>query len=298
MKINHPYVHLLHKRSLKRTHMKLSIGFSPCPNDTFIFDAMIHGKINTEGLEFDVKMADVEELNKMAFAYELDITKLSFHAFAYLLSHYVLLDSGSALGNGCGPLLISKNELNEKAINNGSIAIPGKYTTANFLLSLAYPAAKNKKEYLFSEIESAVINDTVNAGLIIHENRFTYQQKGLKKIVDLGEFWENTTGHPIPLGGIVVQRKWDMATRAKVNRVLKRSIEYAFNNPESPLNFIKQHAQEMDKKVMYSHINLYVNDYSLDLGTKGRAAVTHLFDMAHQKEILPQQDYSIFWDEV
>ena len=186
--------------------MKLTLGFSPCPNDTFIFDAMVHHKIDTEGLEFEVVMEDVEELNQRAFAHELDITKLSFHAYAYLINRYVLLSAGSALGNNCGPLLIAKKEMSEKEINNSKIAIPGKFTTANFLLGLAYPKAQNKIPVLFSEIEEAILSGKVDAGLVIHETRFTYHERGLVKIIDLGEYWEGDTGLPIPLGGIVVKR--------------------------------------------------------------------------------------------
>ncbi len=274
--------------------MKLSLGFSPCPNDTFMFDSMVHGKIDTEGLEFELIMADVEELNQMAFAQKLDITKLSYHAFAYLIDDYVLLDAGSALGNNCGPLLISRNVLTPIQIEKAKIAIPGKYTTANFLLSLAYPNAQNKQEVLFSDIENMVLDGRVDAGLIIHENRFTYEAKGLKKIIDLGEFWENSTQMPIPLGGIVARRQLDITTLQKINRVMHRSVAFAFDNPKAAKDFIQQHAQEMDETVMYQHINLYVNDYSVDLGTKGKAAVQRLFDVANQKNIIPNSDATIF----
>lgn len=278
--------------------MKLSIGFSPCPNDTFIFDAMVHGKIDTLGLSFDVKMGDVEELNRLAFQKELAITKLSYHAFGHLLNDYKLLDAGSALGRNCGPLLIAKKELDRASISSAKIAIPGKYTTANFLLSMAFPDAKNKVEYLFSDIEGAILSDEVDAGLIIHENRFTYQDKGLLKLIDLGEFWEEETQLPIPLGGIVIQDKIDFETRKKVNDVLKRSIAYAFEHPEESLPFIEENAQEMDAKVMYAHIGLYVNDFSLDLGTEGKAAVKYLFEKAAQLKIIPPWDGNVFWDEV
>lgn len=274
--------------------MKLSLGFSPCPNDTFIFDAMIHGKIDTEGLDFEVVLGDVEELNQRAFAGELAITKLSFHAFAHLLDTYTLLDAGSALGRNCGPLLIAKHALTDQQINNGPIAIPGKYTTANFLLNLAYPQAKNKKEILFSDIEGAVIGEKVVAGLIIHENRFTYAQKGLCKLIDLGEYWESTTGMPIPLGGIVAQRSLDTDILAKVNRVIKRSVAYAFAHPKDSLAFIREHAQEMEEEVMYAHIELYVNEFTKDLGLEGKQAVQYLFDKAATLGQIPAVKKSIF----
>lgn len=274
--------------------MKLSLGFSPCPNDTFIFDALVHNKIDTEGLEFEVLLADVEELNQKAFAGELDITKLSYHAYAYLTDKYALLDAGSALGRNCGPLLISKRPLTADEINQGPIAIPGKYTTANFLLSMAYPAAQQKVELLFSDIEQAVLNEEVVAGLIIHENRFTYQDKGLIKLNDLGEFWEGSTGHPIPLGGIVVNRDLPADIQHKVNRVLARSVAFAQTQPEATREYVSAHAQEMDEEVMYAHIGLYVNDFTRDLGKEGRAAVNFLFSEAQRLEVVPQISDQIF----
>ncbi|MEO0340108.1 MAG: 1,4-dihydroxy-6-naphthoate synthase [Bacteroidota bacterium] len=274
--------------------MKLTLGFSPCPNDTFIFDAMIHQKIDTEGLEFEVVLADVEALNTQAFQGNLDITKLSYHAFAYLTDQYILLNAGSALGNNCGPLLIAKKKISEAEVNSGRIAIPGKYTTANFLLNLAYPQAQEKKELVFSEIEAAVLSEQVEAGLIIHENRFTYQEKGLVKIVDLGEFWEQNTGHPIPLGGIVIKRNLPLDIQQKVDRVLARSVQYAFDHPKASQDYVRAHAQEMDEAVMYQHIDLYVNQYSLDLGVKGKGAVQELFDRAAEKAIIPSPTEPLF----
>jgi 1,4-dihydroxy-6-naphthoate synthase len=278
--------------------MKLTLGFSPCPNDTFIFDALIHHKIDTEGLDFDVIFDDVETLNQKAFRGELDITKLSFHAFAYVADNYVLLDAGSALGFGVGPMLISKREIAKSQISDLRsqirIGIPGKYTTANFLLSLAFPEATNKKEIIFSGIEDAVLNEEIDLGLIIHENRFTYQDKGLKKVIDLGEYWENLTGCAIPLGGIVIKRELPVDIKHKVNRVIRKSIEFAFQNPKSGLEFIRKHAQEMSEEVMYKHIELYVNRYSIDLGTEGRKAVTLLFNTALEKRVIPEFKESLF----
>lgn len=272
--------------------MKLSLGFSPCPNDTFIFDALIHHKIDTEGLDFEVFFDDVETLNQKALKGQLDISKLSFHAFAHVAENYALLDAGSALGFGVGPLLICKDEkfLEPGALTNNSlkVAIPGKLTTANFLLGIAYPELQNKVEMVFSEIEDALIDGTVDVGLIIHENRFTYADKGLHKIVDLGNFWESLTGCAIPLGGIVINRKLSQEVQQKVNRVLKKSVEYAFANPKSGIDFIKEHAQAMDEAVMYKHIELYVNKYSVDLGTEGRKAIDILFEMAQAKGIIPK----------
>lgn len=256
--------------------MKLTLGFSPCPNDTFMFDALVHAKVDTEGLEFEVVMEDVEALNQRALQKELDVTKLSYHAFLHCVQDYVLLNSGSALGRNCGPLLIQQKG-NVELTADSKIAIPGKNTTANLLLSIAFPHLQNKEEMLFSAIEQAVIDGSVDAGLIIHENRFTYQDKGLQKIQDLGEFWETETMLPIPLGGIVVKRDLPLEVQHKIQRVLKRSVQYAFDNPKSAKEYIRCYAQEMDEQVMYEHIKLYVNDFSLDLGVEGREAVKEVF---------------------
>ena len=260
--------------------MKLTLGFSPCPNDTFIFDAMVHHKIDTEGLDFEVIFGDVEQLNKWAFQGKLDITKLSFNAFTHCVNDYALLDSGSALGNNCGPLLIKKP--NTILTTNSKIAIPGKYTTANMLLNIAYPHYKNKVETLFSDIENDIINGNVDAGIIIHENRFTYKEKGLEKAKDLGEFWEEETGLPIPLGGIVIKRSLPFKVQEKMERVLRKSVKYAFANPNSSADYVKCHAQEMEKEVVDAHINLYVNYFSISLGIEGKEAVQLLFEKSEK----------------
>jgi 1,4-dihydroxy-6-naphthoate synthase len=276
--------------------MRLTLGFSPCPNDCFMFDAMVHRRIDLEGLEFDVRMADIEALNAAALAGHIDVSKLSFHAYAYCIGNYVLLDAGSALGRNCGPLLISKREISRDEVARGDlkIAIPGKYTTANFLLSLAFPRATGKCQVLFSEIEGAVLDGTVDAGLIIHENRFTYASKGLKKIIDLGEFWESETGVPIPLGGIVINRALPEDVQHKVNRVMRRSVEHAFANRTASLPFVRANAQEMSEDVMYQHIDLYVNDYSVDLGSEGRRAVEVLFERAGAVGVIPPVSTGLF----
>jgi len=275
---------------------KLSLGFSPCPNDCFIFDAIVNNRIDLEGLSFDIRMEDVETLNKWAIEGELDCTKLSFHAFAHLSNTYQLLNSGSALGFNCGPLLISKREISNDEIlsNQIKIAIPGKLTTANFLLSIAFPKANQKKEMLFSEIENAVLNNEVDAGLIIHENRFTYEQKGLKKIIDLGEYWENLIHAPIPLGGIVIKRELSFEIKQKVDRIIKKSVQYAFSHPEDSMVFIKQNAQEMDPKVMQQHIKLYVNEFSLDLGDIGKNAVKLMMSKAKELNLIPDLNNELF----
>ncbi len=264
------------------TKQIIRLGFSSCPNDTFIFDAMIHHKIDTEGLDFELIIEDVEELNRRAFTNDLEVTKISFNAYTQLVNKYILLDAGAALGENCGPLLISKKPLTMDELRNKKIAIPGVNTTANLIMSLAFPEIDNKIEMLFSDIEEAVLSEEVDAGLIIHESRFTYEDKGLYRIIDLGEYWEDVTNTPTPLGGIIAKRTLDRDLILKINRVLKKSLEFAFAHPKSGLDFIKKHAQEMSEEVMYKHIGLYVNHYSLSLGEKGKEAVTVLFQRAEE----------------
>jgi len=270
--------------------MKLTFAYSPCPNDTFMFEPIVSGRIDTEGLRFEIHLADVEELNKSAFAEEYDITKLSFNAYTKLTNKYQLLNAGSALGRKCGPLLISKNAMTTDEVNTGKIAIPGENTTANFLLSFAYPDLQHKSEMIFSDIEPSVLEDRSDAGVIIHENRFTFQEKGLVQIKDLGEYWEEKTGFPIPLGGIVTRRRFTTELKQKIDRVIARSVAYALANPDSGAEYIKCHAQEMDPNVMKSHINLYVNDFSADIGKEGTAAIHHLFEN-HPK--VPSGSYTL-----
>ena len=262
--------------------MKLTLGYSPCPNDTFIFDALINKKIDAEGLEFDVVLEDVETLNKWSFEKKLDITKLSYPAFFQNLDKYVLLNSGAALGKGVGPLLISKSRIEDRAseIEKLNIALPGKNTTANLLFSFAYPAAKNRKYMIFSAIEESVLNEQTELGVIIHENRFTYRQKGLHKVTDLGEYWEEKMHVPVPLGGIALKRSVDKETSLKIDRLIKKSIEFAFANYPLITDYVKQHSQEMSEDVMRQHIELYVNNFSIDLGDEGKQAVKTLYGVA------------------
>lgn len=274
--------------------MRITLGFSPCPNDTFIFDALLHGRVDTEGLDFEPIIEDVEALNRRAFEGRIDVTKLSYHAFAYLTGRYRLLDAGSALGRNCGPLLIAKTPLSEAQINAARIAIPGRLTTANFLLGMAFPQALNKQEFLFSDIEDAVLRGDADAGLIIHENRFTYEQRGLVKLMDLGAFWESTTGLPIPLGGIVVRRELPEDTQQKINRVMRRSVEYAFAHEAEVMPFVRTHAQAMEDAVMKAHIDLYVSDFTVDLGAEGRRAVSEMFHIAQDQGLIPEHTKDFF----
>ncbi|EJF54230.1 putative periplasmic solute-binding protein [Saprospira grandis DSM 2844] len=266
---------------------KIKIGYSPCPNDTFIFDALVHGKIDTEGLEFEVHHADVEELNRLAFAGELPICKLSYHAFAHLWKDYQLLRAGSALGNNCGPLLVGARSFGAEEVAGAKIAIPGQHTTANFLLSFAFPGAQNRQEYLFSDIEAAVLAGEIDLGLLIHENRFTYAQRGLHKVMDLGQYWEERTGLPIPLGGIAVRRDLPEELKQKLGRLLRKSVEYAFAHPRASVEYVAEHAQEMDAEVCQLHINLYVTENSIDFGPKGEAAIAQLMQSLDIQADLP-----------
>ncbi|MEN9548100.1 MAG: hypothetical protein RIR12_691 [Bacteroidota bacterium] len=272
--------------------MKLTIGFSPCPNDTFIFDALANQKINTGDIEFEVVLADVETLNEWALEGKLDITKLSFPAFFRSLQHYTLLNAGSALGKGVGPLLITDtaHPITEAEINQASIALPGLHTTANLLFSFAYPEAFDKRFMIFSSIENALLQKEVDLGVIIHENRFTYHQKGLHKIKDLGEYWEDKIGLPIPLGGIAIHQSLKRSVALEINKLIRNSIEFAFNAYPSIPAYTKQHSQEMSEEVMRQHINLYVNDYSIDLGNDGQMAIETLHNIFLEINNLEETD--------
>ena len=274
--------------------MKLTLGFSPCPNDTFIFEALVHGRVDTEGLEFDWFLADVEELNHRAVDGAVDITKMSIHAYARTAEKYLILDSGSALGRNNGPLVISKRKLLPDELDNALIAIPGKYTTANLLFSILWPNATRKREYLFSDIPGAVLSGEADAGLIIHETRFTYGSMGLTMVADTGAMWEKMTGLPVPLGGIVISRKIDGMVASKVERAIRRSIEYARTSPRESVDFIRQYASETDADVTREHIKLYVNDFSLSLGEEGRRAIEKLFSVALEKGVANPLPASIF----
>jgi 1,4-dihydroxy-6-naphthoate synthase len=264
----------------------IKIGFSPCPNDTFIFDALVNGQIDTEGINFEPVLEDVQTLNEWAFKEKLAISKISYGVYPLVKNKYHLLNSGGALGKGVGPLLVTKThmqnlsfDLLQEKIQNMLIAIPGKNTTAHFLFSLAFPLAKQKQFIVFNEVENAVVNEQVNAGVIIHENRFTYQDKGLNLLLDLGAFWEDTTQLPIPLGGIVAHNSIDERTRIKIDKLIRKSLAIAFENYPYISNYVRQHAQEMDEQVMRNHIDLYVNDFSLDLGEKGKLAVEKMMEI-------------------
>lgn len=274
--------------------MKLTLGFSPCPNDTFIFEALVHGRVDTEGVSFDWFLADVEELNRRAMEGSVDVTKMSFQAYAMAAANYLILDSGSALGHNNGPLVISRRKIYPDELENALIAIPGKYTTANLLFSIFWPGALRKREYLFSDIPEAVMSGEVDAGLIIHETRFTYLSLGLKKVADTGEYWEKMTGMPVPLGGIVVHRSVNEDIAAKVSRSIRRSIEYAWADPSASVGFIERNAREIDSAVTREHISLYVNNFSLSLSKDGKAAIERLYSVARERKVIGAMPDRIF----
>lgn len=266
----------------------IKLAFSPCPNDTFIFYGIAEGKTDTEGLSFDFVTADVEQLNHWAMEESFDMIKVSYHAFLYLRDKYELLNSGSALGFSNGPLLISTKKLSKEELKGKTIAIPGEYTTANLLLSFYMDQGFRKKFMVFDQIENAVLSGEADAGVIIHENRFTYAQKGLLKIADLGEYWQNLTGSPIPLGGIIARKGLGESTIARLNRVMRRSVLYGMEHPEEVMPFVRKYAQEMDENVMKKHIGLYVNDFTLDLGQEGRKAIEQLYN--HENQIISNRN--------
>ncbi len=274
--------------------MNLNLCFSTCPNDTFMFDALVNGKFDTKGYSFDIHLADIDELNRLALEGIPDITKISFNAFAHVSDKYQLLSAGSALGSGVGPLLVSRRLIYPDEVKHTRIAIPGIETTANMLFSIAFPDAMNKKVYLFSEIEEAILSNEVDAGLIIHENRFTFEKKGLKKILDLGEYWESQTSLPIPLGGIAIKRNLPEKIKTQINLLMKQSVEYAFAQPKESYDYVRKYAQAMDEQVMYKHIQLYVNKYSIDLGDDGRNAINELYARTHQLKLIPKVKDNIF----
>lgn len=273
---------------------KLSLGYSPCPNDTFIFYALMHNKVSCADIEFIEQLEDVETLNQLALQSQLDLTKISYHAFGHLRENYVLLRSGGALGRGCGPLVIAARETSMEKLRGKKIAIPGQLTTANLLLQLYSEGYENLLILPFDQIMAAVKQGRVDAGVIIHESRFTYQQHGLTQVLDLGEWWEKESGYPIPLGGILAKRSLGTELIQQIDTALCQSIKYAYAHPEEPQNYIKQHAQELDDDVINNHIELYVNDFSLDLGDEGIQAVTCLLSRAEKRGIIPASKLPLF----
>lgn len=257
-----------------------TLGFSSCPNDTYLFDALIHHRIDTGGLKFNSVMADVEQLNEMAYNQELDITKMSFHAYFHVSQHYQATMTGCALGRGNGPIIVSKSKIYPDELKHIVVAIPGKFTTAALLLYIAAQHKTKTLPYLFSDIPDVVLSGEAEAGILIHETRFTYQKKGLKKIIDLGEFWEKKTDLPLPLGCIAVRRNLEEMQKITINRLIRESLLFAMAHPETSNEFIISNAQEKDDKVIKQHITTFVNDYTLKIGNEGIQAVEKLFSLA------------------
>ena len=273
---------------------ELTLGFSPCPNDTFMFYPLVHGLVDTAGISYRERLEDVETLNQLALKGELDVSKVSYHAFGHIRNEYALLRSGSALGRGCGPLLVAADNISPSDLRGKTIAVPGQYTTALLLLRLFDPTLENFLVMPFNEIMDAVLRGDVDAGLIIHESRFTYQGYGLHKLLDLGEWWEGETGLPIPLGGIVAKRSLGVETIAAVEKALRDGVSYARSNPAEAAHYIREHAQEMGAEVCQAHIGLYVNEFSVELGDEGVMAIECLMERAECAGILPKTEVALF----
>lgn len=268
--------------------MQIQLAFSTCPNDTFIFEALVNNRLSDVSYSFDYALADIQELNRLALDAQVDMVKISYALYPMISENYQLLTAGSALGRGVGPLVVSKRKIYPDEVEHAKVAIPGETTTANMLFTLAFPNAKNKHVYLFSDIEEAVLQNEADVGVLIHEGRFTFEQKGLKKIIDLGDFWERTSSHPIPLGGIAVRRCLPEKVKQELNSLTRQSVEFAFANTQVVMPFIKKYAQEMDEQVMQKHISLYVNCFTIDLGEKGKQAVADLLNRSASFEQFKQ----------
>jgi 1,4-dihydroxy-6-naphthoate synthase len=272
---------------LNRDNKTLTLGFSPCPNDTFIFHALIKGLVQIEGINFREQLLDVEQLNQLALSATLDVTKVSFHLYGHIRHNYTLLSAGAALGRGCGPILVSRESCSIDSLCNRPVALPGRYTTAALLLRLFAPQLQNILYMPFNRIMPAVAKGEVAAGVIIHESRFTFSEYGLQQLVDLGEWWESDTGCPIPLGGIVAKKSLGGELIQKTAELIAASIDQAFANPQAPRQYIKTHSQEMSDEVCDAHIGLYVNNFSRDLGEEGGKAVAVLMKKGEAAGLLP-----------
>lgn len=274
--------------------MKLKLAISPCPNDTFMFDALINKKIDTKNFDFEIIIDDIEKLNTYTKQQEVDISKTSFHNFLKISDNYQLLNSGTAMGKNCGPLMVSKRKIYPDELRDCKIAIPGESTTANLLMQIFFNEAQNKNVYLFSDIEELVLSNECDAGLLIHETRFTYQKRGLKLIADLGNLWENKYNLPIPLGGIIVKRSLPNKIKQEIDKMLSESINLAFKNPKDTISFMKKHAVEMDEEIMMQHVNLYVNEFSKDIGDLGKKSIYKLREEFWKLNNLEEKSLDLF----
>ncbi|MCG8471593.1 MAG: 1,4-dihydroxy-6-naphthoate synthase [Desulfobacterales bacterium] len=272
----------------------IHIAFSPCPNDTFIFHGLIHGCVKTENLFFEPHLHDVEALNRFAMERRFDVTKLSFAALPHFTDRYALLRSGAALGRGCGPLIVARPGFNPEKLAQIPIAIPGLMTTAHLLLGLYLGKKPQSVPMVFNEIMPKVASGEFEAGLIIHESRFTYQQHGLTCVADLGAFWENETGLPIPLGGIAAARDLPVHEIQTIQEMISQSVRHAFAHPEASKAYIQKHASELSQEVTENHISLYVNDFSIELGDEGEKAVSTLMERAAKDGLVPHLQHTLF----
>ncbi|MBP8645605.1 MAG: 1,4-dihydroxy-6-naphthoate synthase [Syntrophobacteraceae bacterium] len=279
---------------MKRT---LILGFSPCPNDTFIFRALAEGSIDSPSFAFKTLLADVEVLNKKARRQELDVTKVSASAVLHLLDDYWMLRAGGAMGRGCGPLVVARTPLSIQELRHKILAIPGKYTTANLLLRLQGSHEGPVIELPFDRIMPKVAAGEVDAGLIIHEGRFTYPTLGLKLVLDLGAWWESQRGLPLPLGVIMIRRSLGPEVAATVEETIRQSLEYTREHAREAWPYIRSHAQEMEESVIRRHIEMFVNEFSLDLGEEGEQAIRALLKEAAHLENIPFPDKPLFWDQ-
>jgi len=273
----------------------LTLAYSPCPNDTFIFTPWVEGRVLDAPAVVE-RFEDIDTLNQIALRGEPDVVKVSFHALGHLRDRYCLLRSGGALGRGCGPLVVAREAFDGADLAVKRVAIPGKLTTAALLVRLFAPGLRddNVSVLRFDEIMPAVRAGKVDAGVIIHESRFTYERHGLKRIVDLGDWWERETGHAIPLGGILMRRDLGDDLIRRTERALSQSVDYAFAHTEVVWPTVRLHAQEMDDDVMRQHIDLYVNEFTRDYGAEGTAAITHLLATAERLGIVPQSNRPLF----
>lgn len=277
------------------SNQRINFGFSPCPNDTFAFHALVHGQVPLPGMEVRPFLADVEELNRRALDGELELSKLSFHALGRVLDRYALLRAGSALGRGCGPLLVARAGAEEMDLSQVTVAVPGHLTTAHLLLALHLGRPPKVQPMVFHEVMPAVAAGRYDVGLVIHEGRFTYERLGLVKLLDLGQWWEEQTGLPIPLGCIAVRRDLGRETGLALERALRQSVEQAFAHPQASREYVLSHAQEMEDAVVSQHIGLYVNDFSLDLGPQGLAAVEEMLVRGRAAGLLPPASAPLTW---
>lgn len=272
----------------------LTLGYSPCPNDTYIFYGLAHDKINGKIVFDEPLLEDVETLNLWAMQHKLDVTKLSYHALGHVLDDYCVLSTGSALGRGCGPLLVSRQQISQKEMERCKIAIPGEYTTAALLFRMFLPGCTDIVVMRFDEIMGAVQGGEVDAGVIIHESRFTYQEQGLVCMQDLGQWWEESSGQPIPLGCIAARRSLGEKKIAQIDAMIGASIDLSRENPDACLPYIKQHSQEIEQQVVRQHIGLYVNEFSRDIGDEGRGAIRIFLAKGREAGILPYSDKDVF----